>query len=67
MKTNHPYKTNPNRIPQEELTRRAELRYWAKKIKQYSYEELINPMIVPQHIASKIFNAVEELEKIEIL
>lgn len=60
-------KANPSRIPPEELTRRAELKYWARKIKQYSYEELINPMIVPQHIALKVLNAVEELEKIESL
>jgi hypothetical protein len=61
------HKTHPSRIASEELARRAELRHWARKINQYTYEQLINPMIVPQHIASKIFNALEELEKIERL
>jgi hypothetical protein len=67
MKINKSRKTNPNRIGSEELRQREELRYWAKKINQYTYEQLINRMIVPQHIASKIFNALEELEKIESL
>ena len=67
MKINKSHKTNPNRIASEELRRREELRHWARKVNQYTYEQLINPMIVPQHIASKIFNALEELEKIESL